>query len=101
MGHGSEVSLLEPEGGIVREARLDPQEKGSAGLKWLQRAGTVFVLVILLAAGMLSLSHPAPAWGATASVSAAGSPGFAMPKDLPSKGAPGAKLGLVMFTEFH
>ena len=101
MGHGCEVSIIEPEGGTVREAKLDPQEKGSAGLKRLKRTANAFVLVILLAACMLSLSHPAPAWGATGSVSAAGSPGFAMPKDLPSKGAPGAKLGLVMFTEFH
>ena len=101
MGHGCEVSLLEPEGGTVREASLDPQEKGAAGLAWLKRAAPAFVFVLLLTAAMLSLSHPAPAWGAKASVPAAGSPGFAMPKDLPSKGSPGAKLGLVMFTEFH
>ena len=101
MGHGCKVSLLEPEGGTVREARLYPRERGAAGLKWLKGAATAFVLVILLTADMLSLSHPPPAWAAKASVSAAGSPGFAMPKDLPSKGSSGAKLVLVMFSEFH
>ena len=39
--------------------------------------------------------------GAKAPVPAAGSPAFATPKDLPSKGSPGAKLVVVMFTEFH
>jgi hypothetical protein len=85
----------------VREARLYPQERGAAGLEWLKRAATVFVLLILLTAYMLSVLHPAPAWGAKATVPAAGSPEFAIPKDLPSKGSLGAKLVMVMFTEFH
>ncbi len=52
-----------------------------------------FAVLLFLIVYAPSGSESAPARG--------GLPSFAIPKDLPSKGSPGAKLTILMFTEFH
>jgi hypothetical protein len=66
--------------------------RGRAKWVWVKRATAAFVLLLL------SAYTPS---GLEAASARAGSPSFAVPKDLPSKGAPGAKLSILMFTEFH
>ena len=85
----------------MKEVRLYPQERQLARLEWVKRAATALVLLLFLTAYAPSRSQSAPVPGAKTSAPGAGSPATAEPKDLPSKGSPGAKLVMVVFTEFH
>ncbi len=85
----------------MKEVRLHPQGRGRAGLKWLKGAAAIFALAIFVTAYPPSGSQSAPSPAAKTSMPGAGSPAYATPKELPSKGSPGAKLGVILFTEFH
>jgi len=91
---------------VIKEAiSCCPRERRHAILNWMKEAAIALVLGMLLTgwatSGTEGGTQSAPVPGTKTSAPKTGSPAFATPKDLPSKGSPGAKLAVVLFTEFH